>query len=82
MATGGEVMTMLCDGVEYVIYGDDYDSINWFDKPAAITKAQFEAGFAQYDKWKAKQDSKVKADKAALLNKLGITAEEAALLLS
>ena len=75
-------MTMLCDGVEYVIYGDDYDSINWFDKPAAITKKQFEAGFAKYDAWKAEQDTKVRANKAALLSKLGITAEEAELLLS
>jgi len=82
MATGGDVMTMLCDGVEYVIYGDDYDSINWFDKQPAITKAEFEAGFAKYDDWKAEQDSKVQADKAALLSKLGITAEEAVLLLS
>jgi len=82
MATGGDVMTMLCDGVEYVIYGDDYDSINWFDKQPAITKAEFEAGFAKYDDWKAGQDSKVQADKAALLSKLGITAEEAVLLLS
>ena len=82
MATGGEVMTMLCDGVEYVIYGDDYDSINWFGKSPAITKAQFEAGFAEYDKWKADQNIKTAADKAALLTKLGLTADEAALLLA
>ena len=82
MATGGDVLTMLCNGVEYAIWGDDYDSIDWFGKSPAITKAQFQAGFAQYDAWKIEQDSKEAADKAALLAKLGITADEAKLLLS
>jgi hypothetical protein len=79
MATGGDVMTMLCNGVEYVIYGDDYDSINWFDKPAAITKAQFDAGFAQYDVWKAEQDAAKAAKKAAAeakLAALGLDADD------
>jgi len=79
MATGGDVMTMLCEGVEYVIYGDDYDSINWFGKSPAITKSQFEAGFAQYDVWKAEQDAKVLADKAsatAKLEALGLTGDD------
>ena len=79
MATGGDVMTMLCNGVEYVIYGDDYDSINWFDKPAAITKAQYEAGFAQYDAWKAEQEAEQAAAKAsaeAKLAALGLTADD------
>ena len=79
MATGGDVMTMLCEGVEYVIYGDDYDSINWFGKSPAITKSQFKAGFAQYDAWKAEQDAKAVADKAAAqakLEALGLTADD------
>ena len=76
MAIGGDVMGMLCKGVEYAIYGDDYDSINWFDKPAAITKAQFTAGFAQYDAWKAEQEAKAASDKTALLAKLGLTVDE------
>ena len=81
MATGGDVLSMLCPEKEWVIYGDDFDSIQWV-KGEPITKAQFEAGFAQYDAWKAQQDSKAAADKAALLTKLGITADEAKLLLS
>ena len=82
MANGSDVMVMLCRGVEYTVYADDYDSINWFGKTPAITKAQFEAGFAQYDVWKESQDATKAADKAALLAKLGITADEAKLLLS
>ena len=81
MAKGGEVLTMLCPEKEWVISGDDFNSIQWI-KGDPITKTQFDAGFAQYDAWKAEQDAKAAADKAALLAKLGITADEAKLLLS
>jgi hypothetical protein len=81
MATGGDVLAMICPEKEWVVSGDDYDSIQWI-KGEPISKAQFETGFAQYDAWKAEQDSKAAADKAALLAKLGITADEARLLLS
>ena len=81
MATGGEVLSMLCANTEWVITGDDFDAIQWI-KGEQITKAQFEAGFAQVNAWKAEQDSKAAADKAALLARLGITADEAKLLLS
>jgi hypothetical protein len=78
MAKGGEVLTMLCPEKEWVISGDDFDSIQWI-KGEPITKAQFEAGFAQYDAWKAEQDSKAQADKAAAQAKLaalGLTADD------
>ena len=81
MAKGGDVLSMLIPQGGWVISGSDYDSIQWLECEP-ITKAQFEAGFAQYDAWKAEQDSKAAADKAALLTKLGITADEAKLLLS
>jgi hypothetical protein len=81
MATGADVLSMLCPNTEWVITGNDFDAIQWI-KGEQITKAQFEAGFAQYDAWKAEQDSKTAAAKAALLAKLGITADEARLLLS
>jgi len=81
MATGGDVLAMLCPNSEWVIRGGDFNSIEWI-KGEKITKAQFEAGFAQYDVWEAEQDAKADADKAALLTKLGITADEAKLLLS
>ena len=78
MATGGEVLIMLCPDKEWVIYGDDFDSINWI-KGEPITKAEFEAGFAQYDAWKAEQEAKAAADKAnatAKLEALGLTADD------
>ncbi len=80
MARGGEVLTMLIPAGGWVITGDDYEGIQFLECEP-ITKAQFTAGFAQYDAWKAEQDAKATADKAALLSKLGITADEAKLLL-
>ena len=82
MATGGQVLSMLCKDIEWTIYGNDYDSINWHNKTPAITKEQFEAGFAQYDAWRVEQDSAKATQKAALLDRLGITEEEAKLLLA
>ena len=78
MATGGEVLTMLCPDKEWVIYGDDFDSIQWI-KGEPITKAQFDAGFAQYDAWKAEQDAQMAADKTnatAKLEALGLTTDD------
>jgi hypothetical protein len=81
MATSTDVLRMLMPNGGYVARGDEYEGIE-FIECEPITKAQFEAGFAQYDSWKAEQDSKAATDKAALLAKLGITADEAKLLLS
>jgi hypothetical protein len=79
MATGGEVLEMLCPEIQYTIYADDYDSINWFGKSPAITKAQFIAGFAQYDAWKANQEAQSIAKKEsaeAKLAALGLTSDD------
>jgi hypothetical protein len=81
MATLSDVLGMLIPDGGYVAVGDDYEGIQ-FTECEPITKAQFEAGFAQFDAWKAEQDAKAETDKAALLAKLGVTADEAKLLLS
>ncbi len=80
MATSGQVLKMLIPNGGWYNVGDNYEGITFLECEP-ITKAQFEAGFAQYDAWKAEQDAKATADKAALLAKLGITADEAKLLL-
>ena len=82
MATSNEVMSMLCPAGGWIMYNNDFDGITWVDDRPRCTKAEYEAGFAKYDAWKAEQDTKAEADKAALLAKLGITADEAKLLLS
>ena len=78
MATGGDVLTMLIPNGGWVITGDEYEGIQFIDCES-ITKAQFTAGFAQYDVWKAEQDAKAEADKAsaqAKLAALGLTADD------
>jgi hypothetical protein len=77
---GAEVLEFLRPEGGWIITGNDYEGID-FVSCEPITKAQFEAGFAAYDAWKAAQDADKAAAKTALLDRLGITAEEAALLL-
>jgi hypothetical protein len=81
MATSTDVMRMLFPNGGWVSTGETFEDIQ-FIEATPITKAEFEAGFLQYDNWKAAQDLQAATAKAALLAKLGITAEEAALLLS
>jgi hypothetical protein len=81
LITGADVLEMLLPNGGWVIAGDEYEGIQFLECEP-ITKAQYEAGFAKYDAWKAEQASKVTANKATLLAKLGITADEAKLLLS
>lgn len=81
MVTGADVLTMLIPTGGWKIIGNDFAGIE-FIEATPISKATFDAGFAQYDAWRANQDAKTQSDKAALLSKLGITADEAKLLLS
>jgi hypothetical protein len=78
MAKGGDVLSMLIPQGGWVISGSDYDSIQWLECEP-ITKAQFELGLAQYDAWKAQQDSNKDAAKEsayAKLAALGLTADD------
>ena len=81
MARGFEVLTMLRPNGGWVIVEDDFDSIRWDDGVEPLTKTEFDAGFAQYDAWKAQQEAEAQAKRQALLDKLGITEDEARLLL-
>ena len=79
MAQGGNVLSMLVPTANFSIDGDDYNSIVWLDGKQLVTKEQFEAGFAQYDAWKAEQDAALAADRAsatAKLEALGLTADD------
>jgi len=82
MAKGGDVLSMLIPTGGWVIAGDDFDSIRYDEGVTPITKKQFDDGLKAYDAWKAQRDADAAASKAALLDRLGITAEEARLLLS
>jgi hypothetical protein len=79
--SGSDVLLMLRPNGGWIISGDDFDSIQWIHIEP-ITKKQFEDGFNQVEAFKAQQATEAEAKKQALLDRLGITAEEARLLLS
>ena len=81
MATGADVLTMLIPTGGWVIYADDFTSIIYDQGVKPITKKQFDDGFTAFDAWKDEQDKAKEATRAAILDRLGITAEEASLLL-
>jgi hypothetical protein len=82
MATGADVLSMLLPEGGWIIVEDDFDSIIYVGDVKPLTEKQFTDGFAAYDAWKAEQVEAKASAKAALLSRLGITAEEAALLLA
>ena len=81
MAKHYEVLQMLIPNGGYVQTGETYEGIEFIDCEP-ITKKQYELGFAQFDAWKSEQDAAQALSKAALLDRLGITEDEAKLLLS
>ena len=79
MATGGDVLGMLIPTGGWVIYADDFNSIRYDEGVTPITKTAFDAGFAQFDAWKAEQDAAKDAAKSSAENKLvalGLTADD------
>lgn len=81
MAKSHEVLRMLIPQGGWATTGDSFEDV-LFIECEPISKAEFEAGFAQYDAWKQEQDNAKAEAKAAILDRLGITAEEAQLLLA
>jgi hypothetical protein len=76
MAQAYEVLQLLIPTGGWVITGNEYEGIEFLEcKP--ITKAQFEAGFAEVDAKKAEREAQAEAAKAAAqakLEGLGLTA--------
>jgi hypothetical protein len=74
-----ETLSKLCPEGGWIISGDSFKDITWIDETPLCTKAQFEAGFAQYDSWKAEQEAKAVADKETAQTKLaalGLSADD------
>jgi hypothetical protein len=79
MATTSDVLNMLLPAGGWIVSGDDFDGITWVDDRPRCTKAQFEAGFAQFDAWKAEQEAAAVTAKAAAeakLAALGLTGDD------
>ncbi len=82
MATAAEVLCYLMPNGGYVSRGQTYQDVE-FIEAQPITEAEFNAGFAEYDNWKAAQEAKAVADKAsatAKLEALGLTVDDLAAL--
>jgi hypothetical protein len=78
MAKGYEVLEMLIPAGGWIITDDEYEDIQFIDCEP-ITKAEYEAGFAQYDTWKAEQElskATAKAVAQGKLEALGLTVED------
>lgn len=77
-----QILTELYAGSEWSLSNEDYDELVWLSDSVKPSKIELDG------KWQAAQDAtkskidKAATDKAALLAKLGITADEAKLLLS
>jgi hypothetical protein len=69
LATPTNVLEFLIPSGNWILVGNEYEGIT-FTADETITKEQFEAGFAQYDDWKAEQDAEAAAKKAAAEAKL------------
>lgn len=69
MAKSYEVLSMLRPNGGYVQYGEEYEGIE-FTECEPLTKEQYLAGFAQYDVWKAEQDTAKEAKRFSALAKL------------
>ena len=80
MTRGSDVLNMLIPTGGWIINGDNYEDIQFLEA-TPITKEQYETGFVQYSTWKAQAEATKAAEKTALLARLGITQEEAQLLL-
>jgi hypothetical protein len=80
-ATFAEVLQYLIPNGGYLTSGDEYSGITFLECDP-ITEQEFLDGFAKVDAAKKAAETKRNTDRQALLTKLGITADEAALLLS
>jgi hypothetical protein len=77
-----KILSFEFPGEIWQLDGDDYEGLTWLSESAKPTKEELDS---LWEKVKKNYDAKIKAEaeaKAALLTKLGITADEAALLLS
>jgi hypothetical protein len=82
MATGRDVLYMLKPNDGWTITGDDYDSIIWDEGVTPITRKAFNDGFATFDAWKENDLAEKTAVRQAILDRLGLTADEVATLLA
>ena len=75
MTTGADVLEMLIPNGGWIITGETYEGIQFLECEP-ITKKQYTDGFAKYDSWKAEQDAAKETKRQAILDRIGLTADE------
>ena len=80
MAESVDVVRMLRPEGGWIVRGNDYEGIE-FIECEPFTKKEWTDGFAQFDSWKAEQDAAKEAQRQAILDRIGLTADEAKLIL-
>ena len=81
MLQGTKVLKMLRPNGGWAISGNTYEGIQFLECEP-FTKLEFEDALKIVDAWQAEKDATKSAEKAALLAQLGITEEQAKLLLA
>lgn len=81
MAKHYEVLAFLRPEGGYVQFGEEFEGIEFLNCEP-FTKAEYEAGFAQFDAWTIEENARKAEKRQDLLNRLGIDDEDARLLLS
>jgi hypothetical protein len=77
-----KALEILAPNKIWTLRAEDYANLEWESEGNPPTLAEIEAEIAKLPAKEKAEADKVAADKAALLAKLGITADEAKLLLS
>ncbi len=81
MIKTSDVLAYLRPEGGWVIWGEDFDSIRWDENVTPLTKKELDQGFKDYPKWKQAQDSAKEAARQAILDRIGLTADEVKILL-
>lgn len=79
--TISKALQILAPGAEWTLTGDDYSKIEWLSDTAKPTAKQVADKVAELPAIELAAKETAAAEKAAILDRLGITAEEATLLL-
>ncbi len=69
MIKGSDVVAMLRPNGGWIMRDNDFEQIQWVDCEP-LTKAEFEAGFAQFEAWEAQKAADALAAKEAAESKL------------
>ena len=76
MATATNVLEMLLPKGGWTIIDEDFNQISYDEGITPLTKKQFDDGFKKFDSWKAEKDASKAAAKQAILDRIGLTADE------